>query len=71
MEEEGHVGYDDMVGVCKEFAGGVVAEFSGSEGVESTDSSDESAFFGQFFVDEGGDGSEGDEPSSLYEVHLL
>ena len=71
MEEEAHVRDDDVVGIGKQFAGWMVAEFSGSEGVETTDSADESALFGEFFIDEGSDGSEGYQPSSLNEVHLL
>ena len=43
MEEEAHVSDDDVVGVGKEFAGGVVAELSGSEGVESADTTNEAA----------------------------
>ena len=57
VEEEAHVGDDDVVGVGQEFAGGVVPELSGPEGVESADTANEAALLRQFVIDEGGDGS--------------
>lgn len=71
MEEEAHVGDDDVVDVGEEAVGRVVAELSGSEGIEPADPAEETALLGEFVVDEGGDGSECDEPGPLDEVHLL
>ena len=71
MEEEAHVGDYDVVDVGEQAVGRVVAELSGSEGVESADPAKHAAFLGEFVVDEGGDGAECDEPGPLDEVHLL
>lgn len=71
MEEEAHVGNDDMVDVCKKFVGGMISELARSEGIESADASEESAFLCQFFIDEAGDRPQGHEPSPLNIVHLL
>jgi len=49
----------------------VIAEFSGSEGVESSESAEDTALLGKFFIDESGEGSEDDQPRPLDEVHLL
>jgi hypothetical protein len=42
VEEEAHVGYDDVVDVGEEFVGRVVSELSGSEGEEPSDSAEQS-----------------------------
>ena len=60
-----------MVSIGQQFGSGVVAEFTGSEGVEASDPSEDSTLVGKFFVDEAADGSQGNEPGSLDEVHLL
>ena len=46
MEKEGHVGDDDVVAISKKFISGVISELSGSESVEASDSSEQSAFLG-------------------------
>lgn len=71
MEEEAHIGNDDMVHVGQQLVGGVVAEFAGTEGIEAANATEQSALLSQFFIDEGGDGTEGDEPGPLNIVHLL
>lgn len=53
MEEEAHVGDDDVVDVGEEAVGRVVAELSGSEGIEPADPAEETALLGEFVVDEG------------------
>ena len=69
MEMKGHVGHYDVICEGEQSAGGVVSEFSGPESIESSDPTEEATLLGKFFVDEGGEGSEGDEPGPLYEVH--
>lgn len=71
MEEEAHVGNDDVVDVGQQLVGGVVAELAGTEGIEAPDATEQSALLGQFLIDEGSDGTEGDEPGPLNIVHLL
>ncbi len=71
MEEEAHVANDEMVNVCEQLVGRMVAELAGAEGVEAANATKQSALLGQFLIDEGGDGTEGDEPGPLNIVHLL
>ena len=71
VEKEAHVGNDDLVYVGQQVVGRVVSELSMSEGVETADPANESWLFSEFVVDEGGDGSQGNKPSSLDVVHLL
>lgn len=71
MEEEGHIGDDDVVDVGEEFISWMISKLSGSEGVEASDSSEHSTFLSKFFIDECTNWLECDQPGSLYEVHLL
>lgn len=71
MEEESHIGDDDVVDIGKQLVGGVVAELAGAEGIEAANASEKSGLLSQFFIDEGGEGSKGDEPGPLNIVHLL
>lgn len=57
MEEEAHIGDDELVNVGEELIGGMIAELTGSEGVEATDPAQESALLSQLFVDKGGHGT--------------
>ena len=69
VEVKGHVGHYDVICEGKQSAGGVVPEFSRPESIKSSDPAKDTALFGKLFVDESGEGSEGDEPGPLYEVH--
>ena len=71
MEEEAHVGDDDVVDVGEETIGWVVAELSGSEGIETADPAEDATLLGELVVDEGRNGSQSHEPGPLDEVHLL
>ena len=62
---------ENLVDPSEPFIDGVVAELSGTNSEETTDSSKHTGFFGEFFVHEGGHGFEGDEPSSLDVIHDL
>lgn len=71
MESEAHIGHDNVVNIGKESAGGVISVFSGPESVESSDPADEATLLCKLLVDEGGNGTQGHEPGSLNDVHLL
>lgn len=71
MEEEAHVGNDDVVDVSEQLGGGMISELTRSEGIEAADPSQQSALLGQFFVDEGSDWSKSNEPGPLDKVHFV
>ena len=69
MEEEAHVGDNDVIDVSQKFVRRVISELPGSEGVEAADPPQESTFLGQFFVNEASHGSEHYQPGLLNQVH--
>lgn len=69
VEEEAHVGDDDVIGPGEQFAGGMISVFSWSEGIEAADSAQQSALFGQLLVHEGGERSQNNQPGPLDEIH--
>lgn len=69
MESEAHVRHYDVIDVCKQSAGWVIAEFPGPKGIEFTDPANQPTLLGDLFVDEGGEGTETHKPGSLDEVH--
>lgn len=71
MKEEAHVSDNNLVNVGKQLIGGVIAELTGSEGVEATDPAQESALLSQLLVDKGGHGTQSNQPSPLDKVHLV
>jgi hypothetical protein len=60
-----------LINPCQPFIDGVIAELSGTNGEETTDSSKYTGFFGEFVIHKRGYGLEGNEPGSLDVIHDL
>lgn len=53
MEEEAHVGDNNVIDIGKKFISWMISKLSGPKGVETSDSSEKSAFLSKFFIDKG------------------
>lgn len=71
MEEEAHVRDNDVIDVSQQLIGRMEAELPRPERVETTDPAQQPRFFGEFLVDKGRDGPQGNQPGLLNVVHLL
>ena len=52
MEQESHVGDNNVVSISQESVTRMISELTRSEGIEATDPSKDSALFGKFIIDE-------------------
>jgi|GWRWMinimDraft_12_1066020.scaffolds.fasta_scaffold148734_2 hypothetical protein len=71
MEEESHIGDNDVIDVGKQLIGWMISKLTRPKRVEAAYATEQSALLSQLFVDKTRQWSQGNKPGPLNIVHLL